>query len=189
MKKILPIITIMLFVIVSCAKEFDDWGCSCKKPYPITRDENVPDISWTEYNCVRDACLHFERIVNTEDVVFGNLPSYILSHVGDTLKVQGWLWNSENSLADIPSTWIANNEKYASGLECYPPWTGTGGDYGEGIELINLHVTDSTYIRNKCFLTGIIAFTSFDDETGELACQHFRLKLNVIDIYFEENRK
>ena len=90
MRKML-ILAAMLFVMVSCMKDWDDWGCSCKDPYPITRNGNVPEISWINYNSVHDACLHFERLVSTEDVVFGNLPDNLLSHSGDTLKVYGWL--------------------------------------------------------------------------------------------------
>lgn len=191
MKRISLLLTIIMFVTASCKKDWDDWGCFCKNPYPIIHNENVPEISWTEYNSVRDACYYFERIVNTEDVASGNLPKYLLSHADDTLKVYGWIWNSENSLVDIPSTWIANNEKYTSGLEKYPPWTGVGGGFGEGIELTNLHISDSSFIKNKCYLTGIIGFTTFYEETGvaDTPCQHLQLKLNVLDIYFEEDKK
>lgn len=191
MKKILLILAAMLFVMASCKKDWDNWGCSCKNPYPITHNEYVPEITWTGYNSVRDACYYFERIVNTEDVVSGNLPKYLLSHADDTLKVYGWIWNSESSLVDNHGIWIANNEKYASGLEEYPPWTGVGGGYGEGIELKNLHISDSSLIKNKCFLTGIIGFTTFYEETGDpdTPCQHLKLKLNVLDINFEEAKK
>lgn len=191
MKRILPILLVLLVFTASCKKVLDDWGCNCKNPYPISQDANVPDISWTEYNSVRDACLHFERIVNLKDLMYGNLPSYVLEHIGDTLKVFGWLWNSEMSLMDNQETWIANDKKYATGFEEYPPWTGVGGGYGEGIELTNLHITDSTHIQSKCFITGIILFTSFYKETGETGnpCEHLRLKLKVTDIFFEEGEK
>lgn len=192
MKKILLILAAMLFVMASCKKDWDDWGCNCKSPYPITQEENVPEISWTDYNSVRDACFHFERIVNTEDVALGKiLDSPCYEHIGDTLRVYGWLYNSENTNVDKPGDWIANEERYASGMEKYPPWTGVGGGFGQGIELTNLHISDSSLIKNKCFLTGIIGFTTFYEETGDpdTPCQHLRLKLNVLDIYFEEDKK
>ena len=108
----------------------------------------------------------------------------------DTLKVYGWIWNSESSLVDNHGIWIANNEKYASGLEEYPPWTGVGGGYGEGIELTNLHITDSLLIKNKCFLTGIIGFTTCVWEgDSEDPCDRLRLKLRVVDVFFEEDGK
>lgn len=186
MKKFLAVLTVMLLLVMaSCKKDWNNWECECKNPYPITDSENVPDISWTEYNSVQDACFHFERIVSTEDAAHGGLPSYLFSHEGDTLKVKGWLWNSEISMADKPGKWIANDKRYASGTERYEPWRD-----GEGIELTNLHITDSLLIKNKCFLTGIIGFTTCVWEgDSEDPCDRLRLKLRVVDVFFEEDGK
>lgn len=187
MKRIALLLAAMLLVTTSCKKDWDEWVCFCKSPYPIANNEPIPDILWTEYNSVHNACLYFERIVNLRDLIQGNLPSYVLSHYGDTLKVYGWLYNAKNAYFDSYGNWIANDEKYASGSENMPPRI-----IGEGIELKKLHVTDSTYIRNKCFLTGIITFKSIHAETvvdDAPPCQHLRLVLDVIDIYFEEDAK
>ena len=182
MKKLLAVVLLSaLCYFSSCSVE-----PYCKESYfPITRGEQVPDISWTEYNSVQDACFHFERIVSTEDAAHGGLPSHLFSHEGDTLKVKGWLWNSEISMADKPGKWIANDKRYASGTEARPP-----RDCGEGIELTNLHITDSSLIKNECFLTGIIGFTTYVGEGVEgHPCDRLRLKLRVVDIFFGEDGK
>ncbi len=191
--KILSLMALSICLFsASCQKESiidNQHYCPCEEPTPLSPDGSLPDISWTEYNSVHDACFYFERKVKFKDLIYRNLPNYVFAHLGDTLKVFGWLWNSE--LMDNRNTWIANDARYATGTEQYPPWTGVGGGYGYGIQLINLHVTDTTHIKNKCFLTGIIRFTSFYTETGESGgqCIHLRLKLNVIDCFFEEDEK
>ena len=198
MKKTFFILAVFFLTLVSCQKEQKEtnnkenncWWCNaCNfEPKPVTRDGNIPDISWTEYNSVRDACFHFERIVRTGNVLDGTIlndPCY--EHVGDTLKVYGWLWNTESSYMDISETWIANDKRYASGLERYPPRYGLG----EGILLNNVKIVDSSFIRNKCYITGIIGLTNvYEAGITDLGpCLHLSLKLKVIDIYFEEEKK
>ena len=198
MKRILLVLVVFLFVLIlSCKKENEkkqnaEPVCPCEEPTPLSSDGSIPDISWRNYNSVHDACFHFERLVKMKDLIYGRLLDYpCFEHIGDTLKVYGWLYNAENTYMDRPGDWISNDAKYASGIEKYPPWTGVGGGYGYGIQLNNLHVTDSTHIKNKCFLTGIIGFTSFYTMTGEadIQCEHLMLKLNVVDFYFEEDEK
>lgn len=198
MKRIVLVLVLFLFVLIlSCKKEggkenYDAHKCPCcyEEPMPISSDGSMPDISWTEYNSVHDACFHFERWVKTKDLISGLLSDYpCYVHFGDTLKVYGWLYNAENTYVDQPGNWISNDAKYASGVEKYPPWTGVGGGLGYGIKLDNLHITDSTLIKNKCFLSGIIGFYTISDLIGlyDTECEHLKLKLDVIDFYFEED--
>ena len=196
MKRIVPALALSICLFsASCQKESiidNPHYCSCEEPTSLSSDGSIPDISWTDYNSVHDACFHFERLVKLKDLISGRLLDYpCFEHVGDTLKVYGWLYNAENTTMDRPGDWISNDAKYASGIEKQPPWTGVGGGYGYGIRLENLHVTDSTHIKNKCFLTGIIGFTSFYTMTGDAdtQCEHLMLKLNVVDFYFEEDGK
>ena len=56
--------------------------------------------------------------------------------------------------------------------------------------LKNLHISDSSLIKNKCFLTGIIGFTTCVWEgDSEDPCDRLRLKLRVVDVFFEEDGK
>ncbi len=206
MKRIVPALALLICLFsVSCQKELEnntDKYCHCGDPRPISPDGHIPEISWADYNSVQDVCFHFERFVRGWDIFTGRLREFnCLDHIGDTLKVYGWLYNAENTCVDPGGNWIANDPKYASGLEKYPPW-GTfivgygermGEGFGEGFRLKNLHVTDSSLIKNKCFVTGTIGYTSGYTELGELGakdgCCFLGLKLKVIDIYFEETEK
>lgn len=209
--KTLLLTTLSLFIFsVSCQKEQEHSDenhtyrkyCHCEDPRPVSPDGHIPDISWADYNSVQDVCFHFERIVRGWDICTGRLREFgCLDHIGDTLKVYGWLYNAENTNVVRGGDWIANDPKYASGLEKYPPWAFTvrgfeeqEAGFGGGVKLKNLHVKDSSLIKNKCFVKGTIGYTSAFTEDGvglgaKDACQHLALTLDVVDIFFEEDGK
>lgn len=198
MKRITLLLVLFLSILLpSCKKEKDqdqnqrnEPVCPYEEPTPLSLDGSIPDISWTDYNSVHDACFHFERLVNPTKLA-ANDPCF--EHSSDTLKVCGWLYNSKNMITHISYAspyWISNEQRYASGNEPYPPQF----EYGEGIlldgtSLISACPNYHEFIKNKCFITGVMSFYDHSSLEQDDGCIQLKLRLKVIDIYFKEDEK
>lgn len=138
------------------------FGCGTEKQKGCSSYSDAT-ISWNDYNTVDDMIRYFQC-----------QPDTILRHIGDTIKVKGWLY-----LEDSIYRW--DWKCRISGTENYQ-----GNPYEGTVEIMYAQPTfmiwdNPVYYHQQLYITGTLAGGEIDIAPGANHCCDYYFQINSLD--------